>query len=120
VLTGRSSRPSMPAAFENDGKHLTVRLDEPLAEGEDLTIYVDYSLNEPKAGLHFFAPTDDDPDAPYLMWSQGQSIDTRYWVPCFDHPNERQVTEISCTVAQPYQVISNGRLIKIEENNDNT
>ncbi len=45
------------------------------------------------------------------MWSQGQPISNRHWFPCFDHPNERQTTEIIVTVDARFQASSNGRLM---------
>lgn len=105
---------------ENDGEHLTLDLPRPLATGEKASVEIEYHLSDPSRGLNFFGPTKEDDTIPYVMWSQGQSITNRYWVPCFDHPNEMQTTEIVCTVDRPYIAISNGRLLGVEENNDNT
>ncbi|MBK8268541.1 MAG: HEAT repeat domain-containing protein [Planctomycetes bacterium] len=113
-------RIAAPAHFENDGHHIIVRPARSMGVGDKLDILVDYTLNDPKSGLHFFAPSEEEPNEPYLLWSQGQSIDNRYWVPCFDHPNEMQTTELLCTVAKPYTAFSNGDLKKVEENSDGT
>ncbi len=120
VMTRGRDDVSQPCDFENDGEQIIVRPRSPLAVGDEMDIFIDYTINKPKSGLHFFAPSEDEPDTPHLVWSQGQSIDNRYWVPCFDHPNERQTTEIICTVATPYQAFSNGRLVRIIENEDDT
>ena len=120
VMTQTSASAADQASFINDGERIIVTPDEPLAAGDAMDFFIDYSLNEPKSGLHFFAPSEEEPDTPYLVWSQGQSIDNRHWVPCFDHPNEMQTTEIHCTVEQPYMVISNGTLVSVKSNNDGT
>jgi len=108
------------AEFENDGEHITIKPRRALRAGEILEVFIEYSVTDPKSGLHFFAPSEEEPDAPYLMWSQGQSIVNRYWVPCLDHPNEMQTTEIVCTVEAPYRAISNGDLVETRDNPDKT
>ncbi len=113
-------KPFQDCTFENDEKTLNIQLPQKLEPGDEAVLMIEYTLNEPKAGLSFFAPSDDDPEAPHLMWSQGQSITNRYWVPCFDHPNEMQTTEIVCTVARPYIAISNGTLVETKDNPDQT
>ncbi|MBX3394640.1 MAG: HEAT repeat domain-containing protein [Phycisphaerae bacterium] len=115
-----SGESSAPAVFENDGERITVELKRSLEAGESLDLFIDYTLDDPKSGLHFFAPSEEEPETPYLVWSQGQSIDNRHWIPCFDHPNEMQTSEVVCTVAEPYQVISNGKLERVTENSDGT
>ena len=106
--------------FENDGKHLDLTLPGELKSGQKITVSIDYKLSDPTSGLSFFAPTEEEPDAPYVVWSQGQTVTNRYWVPSFDHPNELQTTEVTCTAARPYTVVSNGRLVDTIENDDGT
>lgn len=109
-----------PCDFENDGSHITLALPETLQAGRKMTIQMDYTVTDPPSGLSFFAPSKEDPEAPYLVWSQGESITNRYWVPCFDHPDEMQTTEIFCTVDDPNIAISNGRLVEEKKNSDGT
>jgi aminopeptidase N len=111
---------SVPCDFEDDGSHITLALPKPLPAGQKLTIQMDYSVTDPPSGLSFFAPTKEDPDVPYQMWSQGESITNRYWVPCFDHPDEMQTTEIVCTVDDPNIAVSNGHLVEEKKNADGT
>lgn len=99
-----------PARYANDGKRVEVFFERPLSAGQDVSVQIRYAIDEPKGGLSFFGPSDDDPDAPYQVWSQGQSISNRNWIPCFDHTNERQTTEIVATVDEKYRVLSNGTL----------
>lgn len=96
--------------YANDGRCIEILLEPAAAPGQELVITIDYALQNPKSGLHFFGPTVDDPDAPWQVWSQGETSDNRYWIPCFDEPNERQSTEILATVDASCQVLSNGRL----------
>lgn len=107
-------------AFEYDGKTLTIPFKKTLKRGDRVEFRISYTLQSPEQGLHFFGPTDEDPNAPYQVWSQGESTSNRYWVPCLDHPNEMQTTEINCTVDRPFIAISNGKLLKVVDNDDDT
>lgn len=74
-----------------------------------------YRVRDPKAGLYFFGPTDDAPNVPLTVWSQGEPRGSRYWFPCIDHPNERQTTELIVTAPTGLEVLSNGKLVSRED-----
>ncbi len=121
VTLARDSGAPAPADYSNDGKSIEVSFgDSPLGEGSGAKIAVTYSLTDPKSGLHFFGPSEAESDVPYVMWSQGESIDNRYWIPCFDNPNEMQTTETTVTVAAGNEAVSNGRLLSKVDNPDKT
>lgn len=101
----------MPLKFVNSGKEIEVFLPQSATPGQAISLEIVYAVHEPKDGLHFFQPSEDDPDVPFQMWSQGQATENRYWIPCFDHPGERQTTEVICTVDEKYQAMSNGKLV---------
>src|SRR5262249_32247599 len=98
------------------GKKLMIQLDSPWPAGRDGTIHVEYRVREPKQGLHFFAPGKADPDVPLEVWSQGEPISNRHWIPCLDEPDQRQTTELVVTVPRGFDVISNGKLIERKDN----
>lgn len=116
VWLERSGQAAAPVEFSNDGERITIALDEPLAAGQHATVTIKYVVDNPKRGLHFFGPSANEPDVPYVVWSQGESITNRYWFPCFDNPNERQTTELVVTTERKYQVSSNGRMVSRKEN----
>ncbi|MGE0479673.1 MAG: M1 family aminopeptidase [Phycisphaerae bacterium] len=97
--------------FVNTGRAIEILLPREFERGERLRVSVDYTVTRPTTGLHFYAPSDDDPDAPYQVWSQGESIENRAWIPCFDHPDERFTSELFVTADERYKVLSNGRLV---------
>ncbi len=98
--------------FENTGKQLVIRFAEPQKPGERRRIEIAYEAKHPQSGLHFFRPTEAEPDIPWMVWSQGEAEDNRYWFPCFDRPNERQTTELIARVDKDFTVLSNGRLVE--------
>jgi aminopeptidase N len=107
-----ADRPAAPAHFADDGQSIEVDLPQALTRGDALTVVVDYTVRQPRAGLHFVGPTAADPNVPYQLWSLGEASDNRYWIPCFDHPGQRQTSELVVTVDDEYQVLSNGRLVE--------
>jgi aminopeptidase N len=95
----------------HDGKKLTVLLPTPWPAGQEATLRVDYRVENPKDGLHFFAPTKAEPHAPRIVWSQGEPNTNSHWFPCVDAPDERQTTEVVVTVPEGFEAISNGKLL---------
>ncbi|MCH7526290.1 MAG: hypothetical protein IID39_02530, partial [Planctomycetes bacterium] len=102
-----AGRTEAPVEYINDGKEIQILLERPLSPGDRATIRIDYSIDDPDDGLHFYAPSENEPDVPYVVWSQGESTYNSHWFPCFDQPNERQTTELVITTQRGYQVSSN-------------
>jgi aminopeptidase N len=113
-------RESGEARFRHDGGKLSIDLPRAVAADDDLELFIDYTVRRPRAGLHFFGPSKDDPDAPLTVWSQGEPTDNRHWIPCLDQPNVRQSTELIVTVAEGFEAVSNGALVSRTANDDKT
>ena len=77
---------------------------------------MNYRIQDPKDGLHFFGPSKADPGAPLLVWSQGETTTNRYWFPSIDEPDQRQTTEVIVTVPAGFEAVSNGKLAERQEN----
>ncbi|MCA9077170.1 MAG: HEAT repeat domain-containing protein [Planctomycetaceae bacterium] len=97
--------------FENTGDELQIDLGQTLSRGSQRRVAITYSVTKPPSGLHFFKPTDEEPDVPWMAWTQGEPRHNRYWFPCVDHPSEQQTTEIIAAVSDRFRVLSNGKLI---------
>jgi aminopeptidase N len=54
------------------------------------------------------------------IWTQGQGVDNRYWIPMYDELNDKFITETTITFDKNYEVLSNGLLQKKTTNKDNT
>lgn len=81
----------------------------------------------PRKGLYFIGWDRPEPSGkPDLfkvrkqIWSQGQGIDNRYWIPMYDNMNDKYTTETVITFAEPYKVLSNGKLLSQKKNKDGT
>jgi aminopeptidase N len=97
--------------FDNTGTELVIELARNFSPEHRLRVRIAYSVTQPRSGLHFFRPSEAEPDVPWMAWTQGEPRHNRYWFPCSDHPNERQTTEIVATVAARFRVLSNGSLV---------
>ncbi len=116
VTLARTGGTATAVRFINDGKHIEVLPQISLKPGEEFSLFIDYTVDDPDTGLRFFGPSENEPDVPYIAWSQGESTFNSNWIPCFDHPNERQTTEMIVTTKRGYEVSSNGRLVSKKEN----
>jgi aminopeptidase N len=101
--------------FDYDGDVLFVRFPRQLREGEEVEVAVEYGKEKPRRGLHFISPSSAYPDRRAQVWSHGEPTGSRYWFPCYDFPNERTQTEIIATVEKSKTVLSNGRLLSVND-----
>ncbi|MGD1861094.1 MAG: M1 family aminopeptidase [Leptolyngbyaceae cyanobacterium] len=104
--------------FDHDGEQLYVDLSQPTTVGQAIELAIAYRSENPQRGLYFVAPTDQQPDKPVQVWTQGEDEDSRYWFPCFDYPGQLATSEIRVRVPKPYQAISNGELVETQEDGD--
>jgi aminopeptidase N len=102
------------ATFEHDGQFLTVTLENPVRAGEVCKLSTTYTVTEPPHGMVWTPESPEWPDRPAQLHSKGQPENNSYWFPCHDFPNDRLSTEIIATVPAAYEVVSNGRLVKVE------
>jgi len=105
--------------FSNDENYLFVNLDKPYNRNEDVTIQIDYTSLPPR-GMYFFHPTEEIPEIPYQIWTQGQDNNNRYWYPAYDLPDDKLTSELIITVPEKFKAFSNGKLISEEKNSDGT
>lgn len=121
VMLAKEGQTPTEAKFTHDGKKLNVDLGKGWAAGQTGTVNVEYLVSKPKSGLHFFGPTKANPQIPLQVWSRGETVTNRYWVPCIDEPDQRQTTQVVVTVPSGFEAISNGKLVSRKENSaDNT
>ncbi len=71
------------------------------------TLYLDYECT-PQKGIYFIGWNDPLGKARKQIWTQGEGIDNRHWIPGHDDFYDKLVTEMVVTFPEPYQVLSNG------------
>ena len=105
------------ARFETTDTKLKVFLPKSAKPGEKLDIEIKYEAR-PTKGLYFILPDKDYPERPVQIWTQGESEDTRYYLPTYDYPNDRLTTETILTVPAQWKTISNGKLVSVKDTGD--
>jgi len=83
---------------------------EPLKPDQEASVTVTYHA-EPKAGLYFRTPEQGYKPGDTHLFSQGEESEARHWYPCFDAPNVKFTSELTCHVPAGMTVVSNGRLV---------
>lgn len=93
-----------PLRYEYDDSVLTIHFARPLAPRAETSVTIDYESVRPKKGAYFI-------DRNHYLWTQGETQDTRYWLPTYDHPDDKTTWDIAVTTAPDERALSNGRLV---------
>lgn len=90
-----------------------------LPYGETDSMTIAYECN-PRRGLYFIGWNDPAGVCRKQIWSQGQGIDNRNWIPFYDEMNDKITTEMIVTMQSEYKVLSNGVKVKEKDNKNGT
>ena len=66
--------------FDYDGEQIKIKLLQPTTE-EKLDLAIAYSVDHPQRGIYFISPTEDYPNKPTQVWTQGEDEDSRHRKP---------------------------------------
>ncbi|MEP6690821.1 MAG: M1 family aminopeptidase [Gemmatimonadaceae bacterium] len=94
--------------YDYDDSSLAIKLPRPLRPKRSLTLEIAYEAVTPKKGAYFV-------DRKHVLWTQGETEDTRYWVPTFDYPSDKTTWEFYITVPKSERALSNGKLAKVRD-----
>lgn len=98
------------ATFETTDARLIVALPKGSKSADKYDIEIKYQ-GKPTKGLYFILPDKNYPHRPKQIWTQGESEDTRYYLPTYDYPNDRLTTETILTVPSDWLTVANGRFV---------
>lgn len=96
--------------FVSDTPTLEIDLGSDYYPGDTLTVEVEYSAH-PNAGMYFQKDPDNLKDK--FMYTYGEGGLHANWLPIYNDVNDKFSTEMVVTVAAPYQVVSNGKLLEV-------
>jgi aminopeptidase N len=108
-----------PARFRADSAGITVIPAKPLVWNTEDSVTIDYTA-KPRKGLYFIGWNDPNNLSHKQVWSQGEAVDNRFWIPLYDEPNNKLITEMIVHFDKDYQVLSNGRLVSKAPGTDGT
>jgi len=102
------------ATFENSEDKLHITLPKPAKPGEKFTVR-DQVRRQAHQGPLLHPSRQGLSHRPKQVWTQGESEDTRYYLPTYDYPNDRLTTETILTVPADWLTVSNGKLISVTD-----
>jgi aminopeptidase N len=100
--------------WQSTDKNVIVTFDQPIAPDTETSVTISYSAT-PKRGLYFRTPEMGYKAQDMHVWTQGETIEARHWFPCYDAPNEKFTSEVTCRVPEGMVVLSNGKLVSEEK-----
>lgn len=103
--------------FYTNDKGLVIKFNKQLAWDNLHELKIEYTAF-PKKGLYFIGWDDETDQRRKQIWTQGQGIDNRHWIPSYDDVNDKLITETIITFDCDYEVISNGTLVHKTEHKD--
>jgi transcription initiation factor TFIID subunit 2 len=71
----------------------------PGPENSGIVVRIEYSVQNPKAGMYFVLPTEELPYRSAHMYTHNGTNDARFWFPCIDTHTERPTWEMEYTVS---------------------
>ena len=98
------------AGHQVTDKEIVVTFATPVPPGRETKLTIRYSA-QPVKGFYFRTPATGYPANDTHVWTQGEPDEARHWFPCYDFPNAKFTTEITCRVPEGMTVLSNGRQV---------
>jgi len=102
------------AKFASKDDKLIIPLATAAKPGDKFEVEIKYEGKTSK-GAYFILPDKDYPDRARQIWTQGESEDTRYYLPTYDYPNDRLTTETVLTVPSAWITVANGKLVSVKD-----
>ena len=99
------------ATFRHEGESLTVDLPAQGDGARSVAIRVRYH-GKPKAGAYFVPAARAYPAHTPVVYTQGEMVDNRYWLPTYDYPDDKATSEGIIEVPEGWYALSNGKLLE--------
>jgi len=118
--------------YDYNDQQLSINLDRFYEKGQNINLYIDYTARPNEGpiggsaaitsdkGIFFINPTNEIPNKPRQIWTQGETENNSKWFPTFDKPNERCTQEMYITVEEGLETLSNGALVSSRSNGNGT
>jgi aminopeptidase N len=113
TLNGRNLR------YRSTDTSVIVYCEPPLTWDTKDSITFTYDAR-PRKGIYFIGWNDPSKRMQKQIWTQGQGIDNRHWIPMYDEMNDKMITETITTFDSSYTVLSNGTHLGTKVNANGT
>lgn len=108
-----------PTDFKTNNEGVSIYPTKPLVWDTYDSIRIVYQA-QPKKGIYFIGWNDKNNISRKQIWTQGQGVDNRYWIPMWDDVNDKMLTETVVRIDKKYNVLSNGTKVREFLNKDGT
>lgn len=124
VLTTTEGKATEEVRFRISDDGVTTYFASPLKWDNTYHITFEYKAT-PQKGIYFIGwnspkVTDRRNQTRQQIWTQGQGIDNRHWIPMYDNMNDKFITETTVTFNDEFKVLSNGNKLAEKKNKDGT
>lgn len=104
--------------YQQKDNLLYIYLPKKLSKNESNSITIQYECT-PQRGIYFIGWNDTLKNHQKQIWTQGQGIDNRHWIPMFDDMSDKITQDIYVRFNKKYIVVSNGVLAEKKELKNN-
>jgi len=98
------------AHYTHAGQTLTIDLPAEASGTQSIGIRVRYH-GKPQAGAYFVPAARAYPAHTPVVYTQGEMVDNRFWIPTYDYPDDKATSEGTIDVPDGWFALSNGKLI---------
>lgn len=98
------------AAFTHADRLLKVMLPNPADGSKASAIRILYH-GQPQSGAYFVPARRAFPAKTPVVYTQGEMVDNRFWLPTYDYPDDKATSEGTIDVEEGWFALSNGKLI---------
>ncbi|MBS1709994.1 MAG: M1 family metallopeptidase, partial [Armatimonadetes bacterium] len=98
------------AKMESDGKVLAIPTKG--KAGKTLKVRIKYH-GLPEAGIYFVPAKYAYPAKTPVVYTQGEMVDNRYWMPIYDWPNDKATSQGTIHLPKGWKALSNGQLVGV-------
>jgi aminopeptidase N len=108
--------PAKSFTHDKEQQKLSIEFGRSFKPGEKFDLAMTYSAVKPGGKGEGITWSRDDrrtPEVDFMMHAQGEPQHNHLWFPCHDFPNLRTSTELIVTVPEPYEAVSNGKLVSL-------
>jgi aminopeptidase N len=99
--------------LERSDTSIVVVFPEPLSFGDTVEFTLEYRGEGSRDGFFF---DDQAADHPQMVSTDSWPDEAHHWIPLYDYPNDKVTHDLIITVPAGNKVLSNGRLVSVEEN----
>jgi len=102
--------------YKHRGDKLTISLSESYNYNDTLSLTISYLSVDPVDDQNIFQDSTDQ--YPTMIWGPNFPNRVRFWMPCYDFPNDKATHEMIIHAPEGFKAVSNGELFSVKNEKD--